>query len=259
MKYGRPVSELLDECARALPEPFTRHEILDWFREHHPDVRPKTVDARIFGLTEGDAPSRDHYQFGGSRPVLERVERGVYRRARGRPRQPALFVRSLHDGVPGLEAIPEPDAAPVADVVLVGSVRSQQAEAAQARELYTSALFALRRRYAEASGRPWFVLSSRWGLVAPDEVIAPSNELLGDMPAAYRAAWAELVVARLAGLVPLTGAVVEVHAGDHDVDELRPVVERAGATLIDPVDAHGLGDTLAWYDGRGEAGQSGRW
>src|ERR1035437_10814380 len=90
MKYGRPVSELLDECARALPEPFTRHEILDGFRDHHPDVRPKTVDARIFGLTEGDAPSRDHYQFGGSRPVLERVERGVYRRGprRARPAGP---------------------------------------------------------------------------------------------------------------------------------------------------------------------------
>src|ERR1035437_10799683 len=114
MKYGRPVSELLDECARALPEPFTRHEILDWFREHHPDVRPKTVDARIFGLTEGDAPSRDHYQFGGSRPVLERVERGVYRRARGRPRAAAVFVRSATGGGAGLEGIPGPEGGPAA-------------------------------------------------------------------------------------------------------------------------------------------------
>src|SRR5450830_1754390 len=250
MKYGRPVSELLDECARALPEPFTRHEILEWFREHHPDVRPKTVDARIFGLTEGDAPSRDHYQFGGSRPVLERVERGVYRRAPGRPRQPALFVRSLHDGVPGLEATAEVGAAPVADVVLVGSVRSQQAEAAQARELFASALFALRRRYAEASGRPWFVLSSRWGLVAPDEVIAPSDVSLGDVPPAYRHGWAEFVVGQLAGYVTLAGAVVEIHAGDHHVDALRAAVERAGATLVDPVDAHSLAETLAWYDAR---------
>ena len=40
MKHDRPVSELLDECARTLPEPFTRQDILLWFRQHHPDVPP---------------------------------------------------------------------------------------------------------------------------------------------------------------------------------------------------------------------------
>src|SRR5665648_868238 len=87
MKHDRPVSDLLDECARELTEPFTRQDILGWFRDHYPDVPPNTVGARIFGLTASDAPSRDHYQFGGSRPVLERVDRGLYRRTRGRPAQ----------------------------------------------------------------------------------------------------------------------------------------------------------------------------
>src|SRR5665648_963034 len=192
-------------------------------------------------------PGRDHYQFGGSRPVLERVGRGRYRRARGRPAQPALFGESS-----GLAGAGGP-AYPLGDVVLVGSVRSTLNAAAPARDLYTNALFVRRRGYAEASGRPWFVLDARWGLVAPEEVIAPSEVSLGDMPVPYRHGWAEFVVGQLAGVMApagretLAGAVVEIHASDHHVDALRPAVERAGATLVDPVDAHSLSETLAWY------------
>lgn len=242
MKHDRPVSELLDECARALPEPFSRQDILAWFRRHHPDVPPNTVGARIFGLTESDAPSRDHFQFGGSRPVLERVDRGLYRRARGRPRQPALFE---DDDV----AAPSTDQV-AGDLVLVGSVRSTLAEAAPARDLYTGALFARRRRYAEASGRPWFVISARWGLVAPGELVAPHDVVLADMPPAYRHGWAEFVVGQLEALLPLADLVLEVHAGDQVLDTLRAAVERAGATVLDPVDAHSLTETLGWYDAR---------
>src|SRR5665648_43436 len=236
MKHDRPVSELLDECARSLPEPFTRQDILAWFRQHHPDVPPNTVGARIFGLTESEAPSRDHYQFGGSQPVLERVGRGVYRRARGRPAQPALFGESS-----GLAGTGGP-AYPLGDVVLVGSVRSALHAAAPARELYTNALFVRRRGYAEASGRPWFVLDARWGLVAPEEVIAPSDVSLGDMPVPYRHGWAEFVVGQLAGV--MAPAAARRRGGrlrgsrrlPRPASPARPAVERAGATLVDPVD-----------------------
>src|SRR5665648_901571 len=247
MKHDRPVSELLDECARSLPEPFTRQDILAWFRRHHPDVPPNTVGARIFGLTDSEAPSRDRFQFGGSRPVLERVGRGVYRRARGRPRQPVLFGESS-----GLAGAGDP-AYPLGDVVLVGSVRSTLHAAAPARELYTNALFVRRRGYAEASGRPWFVLDARWGLVAPEEVIAPSEVSLGEMPVPYRHGWAEFVVGQLAGV--MAPAAARRRGGrlrgsrrlPRPASPARPAVERAGATLVDPVDAHSLSETLAWY------------
>lgn len=242
MRHDRPVSELLDECARELPEPFTRRQILDWFRERYPDVPPTTVSARIFGLTEGDSPSRDHFQFGGSRPVLERVGRGLYRRARGRPAQPSL---PIFGDVP---ARPARDVLPVGDVVLVGSVRTTVHHAACARDLYSGALFARRRRYAEASARPWFVLSGRWGLLRPAEVVAPSELSLVDQAPAYRRGWAEFVVGQLAGVLPLTEAVIEIHAGDQHVDTLRPALTEAGAVLVDPVDARSYAEALAWYD-----------
>lgn len=235
MKYDRPVSELLAECAHALHEPFTRQDILAWFRQHYPDIKPNTVQTHIFALTAGEAPSRDYYNMGGRRPVLERVGRGLYRRSRG-------------DSTRAEPARP-PEALPAPDVVLIGCVKSKGVQPAPAKDLYTSALFARRRRYAEESGAPWFIVSSRWGLVTPDEVIAPYDLYLGDMPAAYRRAWGEFVVAQLAGQLPLAGKRIEVHAGDHYVDALRPAMERAGAEATKPVDAHSMGETLAWYDG----------
>ena len=40
MKYGRPVSSLLDECANSLREPFTRQDALLWSRQHYLDAKP---------------------------------------------------------------------------------------------------------------------------------------------------------------------------------------------------------------------------
>jgi hypothetical protein len=84
--------------------------------------------------------------------------------------------------------------------------------------------------------------------VAPDEIVAPAELTLGDMPPAYRHGWAEHVVGYLAGVLPLAGAVVEIHAGDQVIDALRGVLERESAALADPVDAHSLAETLTWYD-----------
>lgn len=141
-----------------------------------------------------------------------------------------------------------PARAPLSSVVLIGCVKSKLPHAAPAQDLYTGALFTRRRRHAENTGKPWFILSSRWGLVAPDEVIAPYNVYLGDMPSTYRRPWAEFVVAQLATRLALSGAEIELHAGDHYVNALRPAMERSGAVVTDPVNARSLGQTLTWYD-----------
>lgn len=241
MKYDRPVRELLVDCVRELHQPFTREAVIEWFRLHYPDVKSSTVTAHMVGLTVGRNPET-YPQLTRYPPLIERVGRGMYQRA-GHDGRPAARAPTLPVRAPSAES-----RSATSDVVLVGCVKSKRVTAAPAADLYTSTLFARRRRYAEASGAPWFVVSSRWGLVAPDEVIAPYDVYLGDQSAAYRRAWGEFVVEQLHQHLDLRGTVVEIHAGDHYVDALRPPVERAGATLVDPVDAHSMGETLAWYD-----------
>jgi hypothetical protein len=50
--------------------------------------------------------------------------------------------------------------------------------AAQAREFYVSSWFMAVRRYVEAAGDPWYVLSAKYALVTPAQVLAPYDETL---------------------------------------------------------------------------------
>lgn len=137
---------------------------------------------------------------------------------------------------------------PDADVIMVTCVKEKLDHPAAARDLYVSALFVKQLDYADASGRPWFILSAEHGLVGPDEWLAPYDRYLADTPSTFRAAWGQWVVERLALLIgPLHGLNVEVHAGRDYVDPLRGPLSAHGARLSEPLDGLRPGERQAWY------------
>jgi hypothetical protein len=52
-------------------------------------------------------------------------------------------------------------------VNLVSCVSKKKLTAAPSREFYVSPWFVAARRYVEATGDPWYVLSAKYGLVSP--------------------------------------------------------------------------------------------
>lgn len=114
-----------------------------------------------------------------------------------------------------------------------------------------SPLFRCRRNFAERSDRPWFVLSSRHGLVRPDEVIEPYDLCLARQPIAHRRAWGGRVVqqleAELGGPGELAGRAVEVHAGAAHLDPIEALLRERGAAVATPLRGLSLGRHLAWY------------
>ena len=166
-----------------------------------------------------------------------------------RGRQPAYRVAS-NPSPPRAE--PGTDSVTGASTLLIGCVKTKANTARPARELYTSPLFARRRAFAEGAGVPWFILSSQWGLVAPEQVIAPYDMYLGDQPGSYRQAWGEFVIEQLALRTPLTrGTSVEVHAGRVYIDAIRGPLSQRGVRLVNPVKAGSRGEMLQWYDTNG--------
>lgn len=138
--------------------------------------------------------------------------------------------------------------APASDLLLVTCVKTKQRRPSAAKDLYTSPLFRKQRAYAETGHAPWFILSAEHGLVAPDDWLAPYERYLPDTPASYREAWAAWVAERLQMLTgPMTGKVIEVHAGADYLDVLRPVLEERGAAVTDPLRGLSMGERLAWY------------
>ena len=64
---------------------------------------------------------------------------------------------------------------------------------APARDLYQGQLFKAVRAYVEAKGWPWHILSARYGLVDPDEVLEPYDHVLGDAAAWTAGVWQALL------------------------------------------------------------------
>lgn len=142
-----------------------------------------------------------------------------------------------------------------ADVVLVGCVKTKLDHRAPAKDLYVSDYFAKMRTYAEASGRPWFILSAEHGLVSPDDWLEPYERYLPDTSREYRRAWGEKVATQLEQAVgALTDVVVDVHAGAAYVESVEEALAPRGALVLDQLRGLSFGRRLSWYlqhDGTG--------
>jgi hypothetical protein len=172
-----PTWRLVLDAARRLGSggrSFTREALLREVQRMDRDRGDGTIGPTLQGMTvnASDGPPSP------CGTPLRRVERGVYRLSAD-AREPATSTPSLPPVTPGALRSTEPATTIAttrsvvgADVVLVGCVKTKLAHAAPARDLYTSTLFRGRRRYAEQTQRPWFILSARWGLLAPQEAVA---------------------------------------------------------------------------------------
>lgn len=135
------------------------------------------------------------------------------------------------------------------DLVLVGCVKKKLDHPAPARDLYVSDLFAKQLANAERTGAPWFVLSAEHGLVAPDQVLAPYDLRLSETSAEYRRSWGVRVVRQLVEAAgPLSGRMIEIHAGAAYADAIATLLNAHGATVIEPLHGLTLGQRLAWYN-----------
>ena len=136
------------------------------------------------------------------------------------------------------------------DLILVGCVKSKRDHASLARDIYTSSLWQGRRAYAEAHGCPWYILSAKHGLLAPDTWIEPYDLALDSLSAAKRREWSLGVLNDLAAQIEtLDGKVIEIHAGKLYAEfGLEKGLRDVGAVVRRPLEhVVGTGCQIAWY------------
>lgn len=134
-------------------------------------------------------------------------------------------------------------------LILVGCVKGKRTGTFPAKDLYVSALFSGRRRYAETQDCPWFILSAKFGLVGPGELVSTYDATLRRISARERRAWSDGVLREIGIRYPtLRGWEIEIHAGkEYYGFGLEAGLERAGARVQIPTEHLGLGQQLAWY------------
>jgi len=130
-------------------------------------------------------------------------------------------------------------------IYLVSCVKSKRSEAAPARELYTSTWFQRARAFVEPTGSPWYVLSARYGLLEPDEVIPPYEQTLNHMNAAERREWARRVQSRLDELT-LEDKRVVLLAGRLYREPILDYLHSRAAAVETPMARLAQGQQLQW-------------
>jgi hypothetical protein len=133
----------------------------------------------------------------------------------------------------------------VKKVYLVSCVSKKLDRPAPARDFYCSEWFKKARRYVELTGCEWFILSAKYGLVAPKTVLLPYNQTLNTMGVHARRSWALRVLAAFEKAVPRVDETIFL-AGLRYREFLGDWLKKKNVKVSVPMIGLGIGKQLAW-------------
>lgn len=153
----------------------------------------------------------------------------------------------MTDRSPPAPAATSPAVGAIPPLYLVACSSAKLTRRAVAAELYTSDLFRASRDYAEAlanlHGSAWAILSARYGLLDPEDIVEPYNVNLADLSGHLRYQWSARVCAALEDLAGGSRPLV-VLAGRTYSDALRH--QRPRWSWEEPLRGLMIGERRRW-------------
>ena len=128
-------------------------------------------------------------------------------------------------------------------IYLVSCVKTKLSYRAPAQDLYTSPWFKKARAYVLKSGSPWFILSTEYHLVSPDDVI-DTYEKTFQRVAEWRD-WAEKVQGQMEQMLPPADEVV-IFAGANYRKHLKPYLHSRFPIVSAPLAHLRNGEQMKW-------------
>lgn len=133
----------------------------------------------------------------------------------------------------------------MATIGLISCVSKKHSHATLARNLYKSPLFKKTRDYVDKNCDSWYILSAKYGLVEPDNVIEPYDETLNTKSRMERKQWAKKVWDVL-NLHLHPGDQVILLAGEKYREFLVPHLINYECIIKIPLEGLGIGKQLQW-------------
>lgn len=130
-------------------------------------------------------------------------------------------------------------------VIFVACVKTKREDTAAAKDLYVSDWFKKARRYVEARGLPWFILSAKHGLVAPDYQIERYGKTLKEMCACEKRDWADGVLGAISREIPDLQHAIFL-AGRSYRELLTSELKKRGVKVEVPMEGLRSGQQLQW-------------
>lgn len=120
----------------------------------------------------------------------------------------------------------------------------KRAQPCAGKDMYRSRLFKGSRAYVEARNAQWLILSGQYGVVHPDEVIAPYDFDLSFADTSTRKKWAKKVIKQLKPYLPTDKIVI--FAGVKYRQYLMTHLEANAKKVTAPLQHMKIGYRLQW-------------
>ena len=132
-------------------------------------------------------------------------------------------------------------------ICFVSCVGKKTSVSAAAKDLYRSDWFIKARTFVEAKGFQWFILSAEYGLVHPDQTIAPYDKTLNTMSSHDRREWAKRILIQIDDTIPETKSFIFL-AGRKYRENLLDPLKAKGSEIIIPMEGLRIGQQLSWLN-----------
>lgn len=130
-------------------------------------------------------------------------------------------------------------------IALVGCTSNQFSQAMPARWLYHSEWFLRAAAVAETASAGWYILSARYGLLHPDQKIAPYDLILADLSPSQRKVWAASVVQALDQIIKPNDRLLLLAEADYHAPLYR-LLKNSAWRLNAPLAGLSYSDQLTW-------------
>jgi hypothetical protein len=130
-------------------------------------------------------------------------------------------------------------------IYLISCVSVKRHVPSLAKDLYISPWFLKARHYVERTDCPWYILSAEYGLVSPDQTLAPYEKTLNSMPIGERRHWAKKVIVQMDQAIPQIECAVFL-AGQRYREFLMSQLQSRGISVEVPMEGLRIGEQLGW-------------
>lgn len=134
-------------------------------------------------------------------------------------------------------------------ICLISCVKTKQNKTVAAKDLYTSALFTKNASYAATIADKWFILSAKYGLLDPEDVIDTYNETLSKASVSVKKVWSHNVYLKLLPHLNPGDSIIFL-AGENYREYLIPLLGNFPVNVQVPMKGLSIGNQLKWLNSR---------
>lgn len=131
------------------------------------------------------------------------------------------------------------------NIYLVSCVKPKRGYPSPAKDLYLSDWFKKASRYASQNADEWFILSAKYFLVLPDQVIEPYDLTLKSMDTKEKIDWANHVYQMIKPLISSEDKIFFL-AGQDYRNYLIPLLQHDGFAVNIPMEGLRIGEQKSW-------------